>query len=174
MNQPPKSYLSPKVKMGPSKIEGIGLLAIDDIKKGELVGIKDGYIIDRASFLELGGWHSATGKAMLQITDDFFLGPQTYDQVILSMMHVNHSCNPTVGLLGNCVCIAMRDIEPGEELSSDYAMFLSDPDFNLNCTCGNSECRHNITGLDWQITELQKKYNGYFSSYIQLKINNLK
>ena len=171
MHPPPKSYFSPKVKIGPSLIQGQGLLAIEDIKKDELIGIKDGYIIGRDKSLEVGGWKSLVGQAMLQIEDNFFLGPTQDSEISLSMMHVNHSCNPTVGFLGNCISVAMRDVKIGEELAQDYATWLADPDYSLVCSCGAEHCRKNISGNDWQKTDLQEKYKGYFSSYIQKKIN---
>jgi len=39
------------------------------------------------------------------------------------MLFINHSCEPNVGFAGNVVLVAMRDIEAGEELTTDYAMF---------------------------------------------------
>jgi len=35
---------------------------------------------------------------------------------------VNHSCDPNCGLVGAVLVVAMRDIEPGEEITFDYAM----------------------------------------------------
>ena len=147
-------------------------MAIEDIRKDEIVGIKDGYIIDRKLLEEMGGLKSKVGEAMLQIADNFFLGPTQESEIVFSMMHVNHSCDPTIGFMGNCVSVAMRDIKAGEELSCDYAMWLSDDIYHLECKCGYNNCRHDIKGNDWRIEELQDKYSGYFSSYIQKKINN--
>lgn len=168
---PPKSYFSSKVKIGPSSIHDTGLLAVEEIKKDDIIGIKDGYIIPRTLFNEIGGWHSKIGQSVLQIADDFFLGPRFEDEIPLTMMYVNHSCDPTVGFLGNCVCIAMRDIKPGEELTTDYAVWLADSSYSLKCSCQSPNCRNEIRGTDWQNLELQNKYRGYFSSYIQQKIN---
>ena len=39
------------------------------------------------------------------------------------MLFINHSCEPNVGFAGNTVLVAMRDISPGEELTTDYALF---------------------------------------------------
>jgi uncharacterized protein len=43
-----------------------------------------------------------------------------YEPVIL---FIKHSCEPNVGFAGNTVLVAMRDISPGEELTTDYALF---------------------------------------------------
>lgn len=37
------------------------------------------------------------------------------------------ACEPNVGLGGNVLLVSMRDILAGEELTLDYAMFLTDP-----------------------------------------------
>ena len=39
------------------------------------------------------------------------------------MLFINHSCEPNVGFAGDIVLVAMRDISPGEELTTDYALF---------------------------------------------------
>jgi hypothetical protein len=43
------------------------------------------------------------------------------------MLFINHSCEPNVGLSGNTALVAMRDIGPGEELTTDFAL-LDDHD----------------------------------------------
>jgi hypothetical protein len=35
----------------------------------------------------------------------------------------------------------------------------------------SSQCRGTVTGYDWKIPELQERYDGYFSLYLQDKIN---
>jgi hypothetical protein len=171
---PPKSWFSPKTVIADSKIQGKGLTAIADIMRDEIIGIKDGYIFDKNLFKKIGGWHSLVGQAQLQIADDFFLGPRMESEIPLSMMYANHSCDGNIGFLGNCIVVAMRDIKAGEELSSDYATWLTDPEYRLDCKCGKETCRKTITGNDWQITELQQKYRGYFSAYIEKKLEKVK
>jgi hypothetical protein len=57
-------------------------------------------------------------------------------------------CEPNIGFAGNIVLVAMRDVEPGEELTTDYAMF--DDDGVMDCNCGRTSCRRCISGRDWQ------------------------
>jgi hypothetical protein len=40
----------------------------------------------------------------------------------------------------------------------------------MQCRCGQPECRQTITGKDWQWPDLQRKYDGYFSWYLQCMI----
>jgi hypothetical protein len=60
----------------------------------------------------------------------------------------------------------------GEEITFDFAMVISewvgmDP---MVCTCGAANCRKTVGQDDWKIKELQKKYKGYFSSYLERMI----
>jgi hypothetical protein len=68
----------------------------------------------------------------------------------------------------------MRDIEPGEEICFDYAMSDSTDYDEFVCGCGAPNCRKKVTGNDWRNPVLWERYQGYFSPYLQLKINELK
>ena len=65
---------------------------------------------------------------------------------------INHSCDPNCGVLvrrglDSLEIHALRTIEPGEELFTDYASFESEilhmPD---PCLCGSDSCRGRIVG----------------------------
>ena len=62
------------------------------------------------------------------------------------MMQVNHSCEPNVGMGGNVLLVSMRDIAAGEELTIDYALFLGNPGFAMDCRCGTAACRGVVRG----------------------------
>lgn len=70
--------------------------------------------------------------------------------------------------------LALRDIKAGEELTYDYALMESSPEYRIRCLCGSKECRGFLTGNDWRIPALQKKYKGFFEPYLQKKIDALK
>ena len=72
-------------------------------------------------------------------------------------------------LPGNVVLVAMRDVEPGEELTTDYALFDSSAD-EMECRCGAEQCRGVVKGQDWQLPELQDRYRGHFSTYLADRI----
>jgi hypothetical protein len=86
-----------------------------------------------------------------------------------SMLYLNHSCNPNVGMRGEVTFVATRNIRAGEELTHDWAMTDYD-DYSVECTCGAPDCRKTLTGKDWQRLDLQKRYAGYFSAYLARKI----
>ena len=136
------------------------------IAKGEFVVAKGGHLFDRATRDRLA---EDLGPAEIQVAADLFLGPKSAEERADSMMHLNHSCDPNVGILGQILFVAMRDIAPGEELAMDYAM-MDDDDYEMACQCGTSACRGRVTGQDWQRPELQRRYRGYFSSYLAARI----
>jgi hypothetical protein len=40
----------------------------------------------------------------------------------------------------------------------------------FDCACGSPLCRGRVTGDDWQRHDLQARYAGYFSPYLQRRI----
>jgi uncharacterized protein len=57
-------------------------------------------------------------------------------------------------------------VSAGEELTTDYAPF-DDYDGDMACHCNTAHCRRVIGGSDWRRSELQRRYHGYFSWYLQ-------
>jgi SET domain-containing protein len=160
------SYLSPKTAVRPSLIQGKGLFALAPIARGEIVCIKGGAIFDRQTLAELS---PTLGSSEIQIGDDLFIGPTTPEERAGSMIWSNHSCEPNLGVQGQIVFVALRDIAAGEELTHDWAMTDDDPS-EMECRCGAPTCRGKVTGQDWRRPELQEKYHGYFSWYLEEKI----
>jgi len=160
------SYISPKAVVRESPIHGRGLFAAERMAAGEIVCVKGGYVFDRRALGSMPGWYAA---AEIQVAEDLFIGPSAEGEREGSMVFSNHSCEPNIGVRGQIVFVAMRDIEPGEELTHDWAT-TDDDDYRLECRCGAPSCRRLITGRDWRRPELQEKYRGYFSSYLEEKI----
>ncbi|MEP6809842.1 MAG: SET domain-containing protein-lysine N-methyltransferase [Chthoniobacterales bacterium] len=162
----PLSWLSPKTEVRASPIHGRGLFAKDAIDRGEIVAVKGGHIITRAVLEEL---EPSLAGAEVQIADDLFIGPLTAAEREGSMLFTNHSCAPNLGLRGQIIFVAMRGVAAGEELTHDWAMTDDDASTTV-CHCGASNCRGQIGGQDWRRPELQARYAGYFSSYLEKKI----
>jgi SET domain-containing protein len=163
----PLSYRSPKTELRESAIHGRGLFATGDISKDEIVAVKGGHIVDRKTLREK--ITLALGPVEIQIDDDLFIAPMTKEERELSMLYLNHSCDPNLGVRGEITFVARRDIRAGEELTHDWAM-TDDDDYSVECNCGESDCRKVLTGKDWQRSDLQKRYAGHFSAYLARKI----
>jgi hypothetical protein len=110
--------------------------------------------------------------AEIQISEDLFIGPISEEEREGSMIFSNHSCDPNIGLKGQVVFVAMRDIKAGEELTHDWAT-TDDDDYQMECKCGAPNCRKIVTGKDWQRKDLQEKYAGYMSWYLEEKIRQM-
>jgi uncharacterized protein len=157
------SYITPKARKGVSSaIEGRGLLAVAPIAAHELVAIKGGHIVTTTALRSLP---ERLQNSEIQIAGGFHLAAVEEAEYEPVMLFLNHSCEPNVGFAGNIVLVAMRDISPGEELTTDYALF-DDYDGVMECRCGVPSCRGVIGGRDWQRPDLQRRYGNYFSSYL--------
>jgi hypothetical protein len=157
------SWFSHKTEKRASPIQGRGLFARAAIAAGEIVAVKGGTIMDSAAFALV---RDEVSPAEIQIEDGLYIAPGSAAEVEANLLCLNHSCNPNVGVRGQITFVAMRDIPPGAELTIDYAMIDGDPAERMTCSCGAQECRKIITGSDWRLRELQRRYAGYFSRYI--------
>lgn len=163
-----ESYISSKAKRGlPSNVHGLGIFSVEDIDKNETIAIKKGSYLTRKEMEEFG----IEFGSGIQVEDDLFIAHKDMEELEKNFIYINHSCNPNCGMKGNNgEVLAIRNIKKGEELTLDYAMFMNN-NSSMKCDCKSKECRKNITGKDWMKPELQEKYKGYFTDYIQSKIN---
>jgi uncharacterized protein len=162
-----ESWITPKVAKGePSSIAGRGLIAEQRIERGEVVAVKSGHVVTTET---LRGLSEKLQNSDIQITDDLHLVALEDSEYEPVMLFINHSCEPNVGFAGNVVLVAMRDIEVGEELTTDYALF-DDYAGSMQCYCGRPNCRRVVDGKDWMRVDLQERYRGYFSWYLAQKM----
>ncbi|MEZ5358689.1 MAG: SET domain-containing protein-lysine N-methyltransferase [Candidatus Zixiibacteriota bacterium] len=162
-----KDWVSSKITIQTSPIHGKGMVAAEPITEGEIVIIWGGRVISRIEF-EDGQFLADTACRLseeLYLADDEGLSPD--DEYFL-----NHSCEPNLGMRDEITLVALIDILPGTELTIDYAMWECDPNWSMSpCACGSQLCRGHIKGSDWQRPDLQIKYKGLFTPYIQSLIN---
>lgn len=159
-------YFSPKLHIGSvdSAKGRFGMFAQADIQKDELLTVVGGSIYTLA---ELDSLSPTIHSYSIQVDHDAYIAPHREGEPAYL---INHSCNPNAGLRGQLSFVAMRDIKAGEEICFDYAMTDATPYDEFECHCGHENCRHNITGYDWQLPQLWERYEGYFSTYVQLQI----
>jgi len=150
----PLSYSSPKATVRDSPIHGRGLCAVASISTGDIGAIKGSDIDNRARRDRL---RPELRSADIPIADGFFIGPMREDKREGGMLFSHHSCDPNIGVRGQIVFVAMRDIRPGEALTHDWATTDDEAD-EMPCHCGAANCRRVITGQDWRRIELQEKY----------------
>lgn len=160
------SYLTPKAEVRSATSGRPTAHATTRIRAGETVAVFGGLVATRA---EVEGLDDETRALAIQVDDDLFLvspEPTAGDAL-------RHSCAPNCGMSGASMIVAMRDVEPGEELVYDHAMSDGSPYDEFECHCGAATCRAKVTGEDWMLPELQLRYRGYFSPYLAARINAL-
>ena len=158
------SYLSPRLEARPKGGgTGNGIFAIEPLKQGELLAVFGGNVYPLEAFMALTEHERSLS---IQVEENLFLVPEHIGQGD----YVNHSCDPNAGLSGQIALVALRAIRPGEEVCFDYAMSDTLPYDEFECACGAANCRGRVTGNDWRIPELQRRYAGYFVPYVQRRI----
>lgn len=158
-----KKFKNILIELRCSYINGIGVFALKKIKKGQVIA--DG--IHKNDYKYLVSWEESKSfdEDIKKKIHDFCIGtpngyfpPEDYDFNKLSVeWYMNHSCNGNIGFNGNGDFIAIRDIKKDEELTYDYGLAESNPDFKMECNCGSSNCRNSITGSDWKHPNFKKR-----------------
>ena len=165
------NWTTHKIAVKPDHRGGRGQFAIEEIKANEIIVVFGGHVISLSQFETLS---DRIKEIPYQIQNDPVLlyGPIEISQ-ISDGDHFNHSCSPNSGFLTAIHLVAMRDIMPGEEVTFDYAMCMTNEFGNMKCDCRSPYCRGYITGDDWKIQLLQCSYQGYFQPYIErlIKLN---
>jgi hypothetical protein len=158
------NWLSPKAEARPVGEKGWGSFAVEPVAAGETVAAFGGHVVTGAG---LAAFSAERQGRSIQVDADLYLisseTPEPGDML-------NHSCEPNCGVLGQMLIVSMRDIEPGEELSFDYAMCDASDYDEFRCLCGQPACRGVVTGSDWRDPALQEKYAGWFSPYLVRRI----
>lgn len=165
------SVISNKLEIRESKIHGQGIFAKSRIEKDEVIVIWGGTVFTKNEI------ESGKGKrhTLVGISEDLYLGSPETDELSMDD-YMNHSCNPNVGMQDEVTLVAKRAIDPDEELTADYAIWLNNEDYVMNrsCNCGDENCRHRITGTDWKLKSVQDENRGYFSPFIEARADKLK
>jgi SET domain-containing protein len=135
-----KETLAPGIAVGKSKIDGRGCFATVHFRKGrkitELVG-------EKVSRMEAA--RRMRGRERLHIC-----GIDTYWGIDGNSggngsQFINHSCDPNsyVRIIhGHIIFFALRDIEPGEEITLDYVESYHSNE--KRCRCQSPKCRGTI------------------------------
>jgi uncharacterized protein len=160
----PQSWLNPLADCRPARTDGFGIHALEPIPAGTTIAAFGGQVVDRVTLHSLD---DESRTHAIQIDEDLFL---TSSPPFDPADYVNHSCEPNCGLVGAILLVTMRDVETGEELCFDYAMSDTDDYDEFSCNCGEPTCRGVVRGTDWLRPELQAKYAGWFSPYIERRI----
>jgi len=182
-------YKNIEVRDIKSKYEGAqrGLFARERINPGELIwhcncGAEDG-VFTRVQLLDIIRKHPHLDYFVrsfsYMVDDDLYLMPHTYmeqknnDECAL----FNHSCNPNCGFdeTGDGI-IAIRTIEPGDELAYHYGFLETEMSliYGMNCKCGSSKCDGKLLFDYYRDPDFIEKYFPCMTPYLQKKAVDMK
>ena len=156
--------LHPAIRVRDEKtIEGRGLVATALIKTGEVV-----------SRLE-------PDQPTIPISDVLAMSEEEQDEILHycyqhNATHVvcedgdekymNHSCDPNTWWLDDDTMIARWDIQPGEEVTYDYATTEVDVPFEMTgCRCGATICRGTVSHLDYRKPAWQARFGDHLPAH---------
>ncbi len=162
MDTPPeRSWVDGRLRTGRFAIEGEGEFADAPIRAGERLKILGGRLIDDTAMRRV----TASGQrfSAMRVDADRHLLMAWDDPAARG----NHSCDPNAWLESEFVVVARRDIEAGDEVTTDYATMTVDQDWKMTCRCGSSICRGVVTGEDWRREDLRERYRGHFVPWIE-------
>lgn len=126
-----------------SEIIGFGVVATAPLPRGTITWVKDplDIALARAQVTAL--------PALTRPNFDRFSYAEADDTYVLCWDHgryMNHACDPSCLGAGYDFDVAVRDLEPGDELTTDYgSLNLDEP---MPCACGAADCRRVVLPED--------------------------
>lgn len=153
--------LSRKLRIGQSGIHGMGIMAATRFLPGDTVLTFYGELLDRRQY---GDWifdiNAQFGKHWVQVSLDAYLDPWCMTR------YVNHSCSPNCGVNKDIGLVALKKIEPKEEVTYDYAM-TDWSDFRFACSCREPGCRGTVLGYRHLPEPKLQEYSGHVLPYLE-------
>jgi len=83
----------------------------------------------------------------------------------------NHTCDPNCGYVSADLIVALRDIEPGEQVAYDYAFTETEASFHagMQCGCGATLCKGKLTFGDYRSPAFVRKWRHCLSPHIKAR-----
>lgn len=129
--------------VGNSKIQGRGLIAGENIKKGSIITRIKG----PAKFKV-----NKNKRDALSYPDWVGVKRNIWIDPLRPHKFLNHSCSPTAGARG-VTLIAIRDIKEGKEITVDYSTIEGDDRWEMKCSCDAKNCRKIIRSVEFLTPE---------------------
>ncbi len=147
------------IRVNESRIEGAGVVASKNLKKGESVCIMRGEKIDTKELKR----RYASGKE--KICNTLQIGDKKYIDLAAPYVFINHSCDPNCGVRKKGELFALKDIKKDQEITYDYSTsewtyekFGKYREWAMECNCGSKKCR----GTVGQFPSLEPKMKKYY------------
>ena len=166
-SEPLTLWVDRRLVLRTSPIQGVGTFAIEPIPAGQLLILTTGGLIITPEQRQAG----TTILEAEMYNEEALPGGLSIVTPKVFHYYVNHSCNSNAVDItrspNSTHYISWREIQAEEEITTDYGVIGARIE---HCTCNSPICRGTITPDDWQISELQQRYRGYFPWYMEQKI----
>ena len=125
-----------------SKEIGLGPVATKFIPKGTIA-----WVLDRFDIIMSESEVAALPTPYAEIASRYSYVDPSGSSILCwdHARYMNHHCEPAVRGVTPAFQITVRDVQPGEELTCEYAECNID---HLDCRCGSKKCRGPIRGHD--------------------------
>ncbi|KFE66537.1 SET domain-containing protein [Hyalangium minutum] len=168
----PHTWADERVSVKPSPIDGKGLFATRDIPEGTVLMVWGGQVVDRKTI----DYSQYRAETVVAISEAEYLALPRSDTREALDVYLNHSCDPTAWLIDEVTIVARRPIQAGEEITTEFATWFDyEPEVsyseNWACKCGSPLCRKALSAQDWRRADLQEKYAGHFSPFLERRIH---
>ena len=162
VNQKSLKKENPQIEVRDNKSTGRGVFAKSDIKKGELIGGLYGKFHEAPDCMALPEQYR---DHVMQCSSNLWRGNEFTHEAV---QYLNHSCEPNSGVQGLFDFVAMRNIQAGEEITTDYAM-QDDSNWVVpggSCLCKADKCRGDIVPYRKLSEEDKEHYKNFISHWI--------
>ncbi len=122
---------------------GYGVFASQHIPKGSLV-----YVQDPLDIRITPEQYKRLDDTSRQLAEKYSFLDAKGNRILSwdAAKYVNHSCSPNTMSTAWGFEVALRDIEPGEEITDEYSLF--NLEWEMECACGHDACRGMIRPSD--------------------------
>ncbi len=152
------------IEVKKSKIDGNGLFVNRNVKRGQFVSFLKGKVCKKENQSKED---SLDNPCWVGVGKNEWLDPA------YPFKFINHSCNPSVGIRGRVTLVALRDMKPGDEITFDYSITEIDPNWYMNCKCGEKNCRKKIRSIQYLPKKILKRYFPFIPTYFRRSILDL-
>lgn len=156
-----ETWFDPRLEVAQSEIDGRGLFVTEDVDVGETLMVWGG---SPYTIAQLSAGEVPAGVSYSEVDDDVILaGPADGLDYFL-----NHSCDPNSWMGEDLAVIARLHIPARTEVTINYSMVEGEASYRLvGCRCGAADCRGIVTGGDWKLPELRRRYRGHFLPFLE-------
>jgi uncharacterized protein len=147
---------APLLRIGDAGAKGKGTFASKRIEPGELVWDYAGeerWIKDIPKKV----W-----RYCFQVDYDRYVVPEKGS----AGWFMNHSCEPDCVIMGRTKIVALRRIEPKEEVAFDYSTNVGWDGFSMRCKCGKKTCRKVVRSYGFLSEDLKGHYGACVSGFL--------